>query len=243
MNVHILFNRVLKTIKSNSPEIMTGLGVAGVITTSYLAGKAGYETCKAMSEEDPYMSLKERARHTWRLYIPAGISGAVTIACIIGASKSNGQRTTAAVAAYSLSEKAFSDYREKVVEQIGKNKEQAIRDDISQDKVKNNPVGSREVIVLGSGHVLCCELYTNRYFNSDMETLRKAVNTINHKITNHPYVTLDEFYDLIDIPHTSNSSSVGWDFDKLLDLDFSSVLTETGEPCLAFEYNYVKPLR
>lgn len=251
MKLPIIFVKSLDKVKSNSPEILTALGVSGVLTTSYLVAKASFRACVLINQKEQAEGtvdtakerVIERTKLVWKEYIPAGISGAVTIGCIVGASKATGRRTTAAVTAYSLTEKAFSEYREKVVEQIGKNKEQKIRDEIAQDRVANKPPVSREIIVVGGGHVLCCELYTHRYFRSDMESLRKAQNDINEKIVNRFYVTLDEFYDLIDIPHTSVSGNLGWNSDKLLELEFSTVISGDGDPCLAFDYNYIKPLK
>lgn len=249
MQPSIFFNRAVKAIKSNAPEILTALGVTGVVTTSYLVGKASFKAAKILEEEQAsdawgHVNTKEQVirqtKLTWKCYIPAGVSGVVTIACIIGSSKANGRRTAAAVTAYSLTERAYSEYKEKVVEQLGKNKEQKIRDEIAQDTVTKNPP-SKEVIVLGGGQVLCCELWTHRYFKSDMESLRKAENDINAMIVNTFYVTLDEFYDLLNLPHTSSSDKMGWDSDKLLELQFSSVISEDGEPCLAFDYNYLRP--
>ncbi len=37
-----IFTKTAKTLKSNSPEILTALGVSGVITTSYLTAKASF---------------------------------------------------------------------------------------------------------------------------------------------------------------------------------------------------------
>ncbi len=68
----------------------------------------------------------------------------MTIVCIVGSSKAGGRRTTAAVAAYSLTERAFSEYKEKVVEQIGKGQEQKIRDEIVQDQVDKKPLGKTD---------------------------------------------------------------------------------------------------
>lgn len=251
MNLSDIFTKTTKTLKSNSPEILTALGVSGVVTTAYLTAKASFAASEVIQDNEnvggthgvPIERFKERAKLVWKIYIPAGVSGALTIVCIVGASKANGRRATAAVTAYSLTERAFSEYREKVVEQIGKGKEQTIRDNIAQDRVSNNPLGSKEVVVVGTGHVLCCELFTRRYFRSDMETLRKAQNDINMRVVNDMYVTLDEFYDLINLSHTSNSGGFGWNSDRLMELLFSTVLAEGGEPCLAFEYNYTKPLK
>lgn len=250
MNLSIFAKHLLHNLKRNSPEILIGVGVSGVATTAYLAGKAGHRARPIIDEyeehngegETPVQKFAERTKLVWKFYIPAGISGAITIAAIVGASKASGRRTAAAITAYSLTERAFSEYREKVIEQLGAGKEQRIRDEIAQDRVNRNPAESREVVVLGGGHVLCCELYTNRYFRSDMETLRKTQNDLNEKIINQLYVPLDEFYDLIGLRHTSVSSNIGWNSDKLMELQFSTVISGDGEPCLAFDYNYTKPL-
>lgn len=245
MQITHIFRNVVKTLKSNSPEILTALGVSGVVTTSYLVGKASFKASKLIDLDEDGKStvgIKEATKLVWKLYIPAGITGLMTAGCIISASKANGARTTAAVTAYSISERAFSEYKEKVVEQIGKGKEQKIRDEIAQDRVtKNKP--PKEVIVIGGGHVLCCELFTHRYFRSDMETLKRTQNDINARIINEFYVTLEEFYDLIGLPYTSNSGHLGWNSDKLMELEFSTVMSEDGEPCLAFDYNYTKPIK
>lgn len=254
MNLNDILNRTLNTVKSNSPEILTALGVSGVLSTSYLVGKASFKASEAI-DEDPRgevvagvfykadLSVKEKAQLVWKIYIPAGISGALTIGCIIGASRASGRRTAAAVTAYSLTEKAFTEYKEHVVEQLGEGKEQKLRDEIAQEQVTKNPIGSKEVLVIGTGQILCCELLTHRYFRSDMESLRKAQNDVNAMVVNLLYVSLDDFYDLIGLPHTTNSDKMGWNSDKLMDLSFSTVLSEDGEPCLAFDYNYTKPLR
>lgn len=238
-----------KTIKANAPEILAGAAIAGVISTAYLAGKASYEASKIIKKHEkknpPSAYRKERvlerAKLTWKLYIPAGLVGAVTIGAIVGSTKASSRRTAAAVTAYSLTERAFSEYKEKVVEELGKGKDRKIRDQIAQDRVNENPPPT-EVVVLANGHVMCCELYTHRYFRSDMETLRKAQNDINARVISQLYVTLDEFYDILGLDHTTASNNKGWNSDRMMELVFTTVLAPNGDPCLAFEYNYVKPL-
>jgi hypothetical protein len=246
MNLTHIFNNGKKAVKANSPEILTAFGVSGVVVTSYLAAKGAIQADRILQEgqepgfEDPERDLKTKVRLTWKCYIPAVASGVITASCIMGASKANSKRTAVAVGAYSLTEKAFAEYREKVVEQLGENKEQKIRDEIKQDRVTK--LGSKDVIITGKGEVVCCELLTGRYFKSDMETLRRAQNDINARINNERYVNLDEFYDLIGLPYTSQSNTCGWDSAKLMELEFTTTLTPDGTPCLAFDYNYVKPL-
>jgi len=246
-----LIGTITKQVKANSPEILAALGIVGVATTSYLAARgATRATIRIIEiEEDGNFSENRRERFldrtkvVWKEYIPAAISGVATVACIVGSNKLTGNRTAAAVAAYSLTEKAFSEYKEKVADEIGKGKEQKITDQLVQDRVLKNPESSREVVIIGSGHVLCCELFTGRYFRSDMEHLRRVENNINAKIVNERYVTLDDFYELLGLSSTSVSGNIGWDSDRLMELKFSTVISESGEPCLAFDYNYTKPMK
>lgn len=250
MNLSLALNGATKTIQRNAPELLTAVGVAGVAVTSYLASKASIEAAEivrmdesvAGTHADPKERWKERIKQTWRLYIPTAISGTVTIGCIIAASKAQSQKTAAAVAAYSLTERAFSEYKEKVVEQVGKNKEEKIRDEIVQEHIASNPPPPSMMVVESNGNVLCYEEYTGRYVWSTMEKLRSAQNKINEKILREDYVMLSEFYDLIHIKPTSHSHEMGWEDGKLLELIFSAALTDDGTPCMGFNYNYVRPI-
>lgn len=231
---------VVNNLKQNSPAILTALGVSGAISTAYLTGKASYEAALILHDAPEDLTRNEKIEIVWERYIPAAISGFITIGCIIGATKVSSKRTAAAYSLLTVSERAFSEYKEKVTEKLGEKKEQVIRDEIAQERVNNNK--PNQIIVTGSGDVLCCELFTGRYFNSDMETLRKAQNDINAKLVADVFVPLSELYYLLGLPYTSHSSNVGWESSKLLALEFSTVMSEDSRPCLAFDYNYIKPI-
>lgn len=224
----------------HSPVIMTGIGVAGVITTAYLAGVAAWKAQASLEDAPADLSTTEKAKLTWQFYIPPVVTGTATIGAIAYASRLGAKRTAAAVSAYTITERAFAQYKDKVIEELGPHKEQVIRDDIARDLVSKKD--SSEVIVVGRGEVLCCEMHTRRYFMCDMEHLRRSMNEINAEINNQLYVSLDEFYDLIGLSPTAHSSELGWDSERLMELEFSTVMTEDGRPCLAFDYNYVKPI-
>lgn len=238
------FSGIVKTattiLKQNSPLILTAIGVSGSISTAYLAGKASFEAANVLRDAPEDLSTKEKIDIVWENYIPAAISGVITVGCIIAASRVSAKRTAAAYSLVSLSEKAFYEYKEKVTEKLGEKKELAIRNEIAQDKVTNNAPG--HILVTGTGDVLCCELFTGRYFYSDMEKLRKTQNDINSKLVTDLFVPLSEFYYLIGLPYTTHSSSIGWESTRLLSLEFSTVFSEDNKPCLAFDYNYTKAI-
>ncbi len=243
MNLISLAQTAQKVIKSNSPAILTALGVSGTLGTAYLAGKASYRAAIRIKEQEPPdnpMTLGEKFELVWDLYVPAVAAGAVTVGSIIGANHISSKRTAAAYSVLAVAEKGFAEYRDKVVEVHGEKKEAAIREEIAKDHIRANPPG--ETIVVGSGSVLCCELFTGRYFNCDMEKLRRSQNDINAKLMSEMYATLSDFYYMIGLPPTSDSGRIGWESDKQLALSFTSILCEDSRPCLAFDYNYTKVL-
>lgn len=233
---------VSSSLRTHSPLILTGVAVTGVATTTVLAVRATFRAAfiaddilsvggAGKTKQEEYIDV---VKATWPLYIPTAMVGAATIACIIGANTISSKRQAALIGAYSITETAFREYRDKVVDQIGKNQEQKVRDNIAQDRVKNDPV--KEVIITGNGDVLCYDTYTGRYFQSNIETLRKAQNDINLQCIHDMHASQNEFYRKIGLPPVANGDEVGWNTDNALDLRFSTVLTEDGKPCLTISY-------
>lgn len=254
MKLTDLLKRAENLVRDNSSTILTSFGVSGALTTAYLAAKAGYQSVEiierektrfrngeiAFSTPDNLFTKRETVKLLWKLYIPTAVSGALTITCIVAGARLSNKKTAAAYSLLTISEKAYTEYREKVIEQLGERKEQAIRDEIAQDRVKET--SGQGIIIVGSGGVLCFESHTGRYFNSDMETLRKAQNTINAQLISQNEANLNDFYYLIQLPHTSYSSCAGWTSDRMMELRFSTVMSEDGRPCISFDYNYLNPL-
>lgn len=235
--------RMSKFAVDNSPSIMTAIGVTGAVTTAYLTGKASFRAALILSEESPHLEARDKVAMTWKLYIPAISTGAITIAAIICANRIGVRRTAALAAAYSLSEKAFEEYRVKIVEKLGARKEETARDEIAQERVNRQPPENREIIVTGNGSVLCMDAFSGRYFLCTVEEIRKAENDINHQIVRHDYASLTDFYDLIGLPATSISDHVGWNNDKILEVHFSGTITPGNQkPCVVVNYT-VGPVR
>jgi len=241
-------NAVRKAVTNNSSVILSSVAIAGVVTTAYLAGKATISASQDVqlheeengTPEDLKDRWKARAKVSWRHYIPTAASGVVTVGCIVGSTHISARRGAAAQAAFVLSERAYHEYRSAVIDEIGERKDKAIRDEIAEKKVKENPAPTS--IIHGPGNILCCELYTGRYFTADTESLRRAVNAINSICLKHDNATLSDWYDLLGLSHTQHSDEIGWNSDRLMEIDMTFIGTEDGRPCLAFEYNYTRPL-
>lgn len=242
MNLSELAKRGVKLAADNSPAILTAIAVTGTVTTAYLTGRASFKAAMILSEESPHLHTKEKVDLVWRLYVPAVGTGLMTVGCTIAANRIGTRRAAAVAAAFTLSEKAFIEYREKVVERIGEKKEQAFRDELAQDRVNRHPSDTQQIVVVEGNSVLCFDAYTGRYFLSDMESLKKAQNDVNHQVLNEYYASLSDFYDKVGLPATSFSDEVGWNTDRLLELKFSVVLSEHGKPCMSVDFD-VAPIR
>lgn len=244
MKARHLLAIIEKKTHDNAPEILTAIGVSGVVTTAYLAASGGQKAGVHLAAEKESLrrdlTRAEKIKSAWRFYIPAFASGVATIVCVVGSHRVSAKRTAAAYSLLTFTDTAFKEYREKVVEHIGPKKEELVRDEIVKDRIARNPP-SDNLIVAGSGSVLCCEMYTGRYFQSEIETLRKAVNQTNSKALREMYVTLTDFYGYVGLPFTAMSDEFGWSCDKLLEIKVTPVLTDDGRPCVAFDYNYIKP--
>jgi len=240
MNLQQMLYKGEKVLRDHSPSVLTALGVSGTISTAYLAARASWYARGRLESKSPYMTKREVLEEVWDLYIPAVSAGTFTIVCIIGAARINSRRAAAAYSVMAISEKALEEYRDKVVETIGERKEKGIRDSIALDRVEGNP--PNHILITGGGEVLCCELYTGRYFTSDMESLRKAQNDINARLISQMYASLHDFYYILGLPATTDSGKIGWESDKMLQLEFTTVMSTDNRPCIAFDYNYTKIL-
>ena len=236
------FAKGVRTVLSkHSPEILTGIGIAGMVTTTVLAVR---DTPKALRliedarrEKNDDLTKRETVKACWKCYIPAAVTAVVSTSCLIGASSVSARRTAALAAAYQLSETALTEYREKVVETIGEKKEKVVRDKVAKEKIEKQPVSKSEVVVTSKGGTLCFESISGRYFNSDIEAIRKAENVINKRLLDDMYISLSEFYDELDLDHTSISDELGWKLDDgLIEVIFSSHISDDGKPCIVIDY-------
>lgn len=245
LNLPKLAKSAQLTIAKHSPEILTGIGIAGMITSGILAVRA---TPKALLlieakhtelglEHDEKLPPAEVVKATWKCYIPAAVTSLMSIICLVGASSVSARRTAALATAYKLSETALAEYQEKVIEEVGEKKERVIRDKVAEECVKKDPVSNHEVIITGKGTTLCYDGTFGRYFRSDIDSIKKAINKVNRNVVTDMYVSLNDFYDEIGLSPTKIGDDLGWNLDDgEIDVDFSSQLAEDGTPCLVIRY-------
>lgn len=246
MNVKQIILSARRSLVKHSPEILTGVGIAGMIATTIMAVKATPKALKLIEEfkeergyaiVDASIPKVEIVKVAWKPYLPAAITGVTSMACLVSANSVNARRNAALAAAYTISDTALKEYREKMIETIGEKKDKEIKDAIAKDKIDKHPVDMNDVIVTGTGNTLCYDAFCGRYFWSDVEKLKRSVNDLNEQLLTDGYVSLNDFYDLVNLDMTKKGDLLGWDSRKgQVRLSFSSQLARNSTPCLVLDF-------
>ena len=242
-------------LNQNSTTILSGIAIAGVVTTAVLTAKA---MLKAQSVLDnahfeknhidvkeelvslpvETLTIKEKFLVSWKYFVPPAFTGAATIACIVGANQIGLRRNAALAGAYAIAESAFREYKDEVVKQLGVTKERGVTDEVAKNQVNEHPLADQQVIFTGGGDVLCFDRFTGRYFHSDHERIRRCENDFNANILRGDmFGSLNDFYALLGLADTTVGDELGFNCENLLQLVFTSVLREEdGQPCLAIGF-------
>ncbi len=242
-----LAKRTGKFLARKSPVILTGIGIAGMVTSTVLAVKA---TPKALAlidiqKEREAEGLEEPltkasvVKLTWKCYIPSAAMGVVSIACLIGANTVNGKQKAALATAYALSETTLRTYKEKVVELLGEEHAKEVQTAVAQETVAKNPVKDKEVIITAKGDYLCLESTSGRYFKSDVESIRRDINELNRQMQTTLYITLNDLYSQLGLRPVDGTvgETMGWCIDTgLIDVAFDACVADDGSPCLVIDY-------
>jgi hypothetical protein len=252
-----MVHHIQKVISDNLPQILSGVAVAGLIGTAVLAVKAtpnaleDIELTKHNLGQGPVLEPKDGeedfvyfelspvqvVQATWRGYIPAAICGAATIACIVGSNTIGMRRNAAILAAYTLVDTNFREYKDKVLEHVTAPKARKIDDEIAEDKIKKNPPKESTIIITGGGDQLCCDTLTGRYFKSSPEKIRRAALDIDARILGGDlYASQNEFYHELGLDSCAFGDQLGWTIECRLEVNFGSFLTEDQNAVLAVEY-------
>ena len=242
-------------LNDHSTTILSAVAVGGTVATAVLTGRATFKAAELIAEESTQMaavetpeghfegtripkelSKTEKVKLVWREYLPPIATGVTTITCIIVANKISSKKIAALAVAGGISERALQEYKDKVVEKLGDRQNQKIRDEIAQDRVTSQPIGAREVLIAGTGEVLCYDMTTGRYFQSTMEDIKRAENKVNYELIHFMSCSLSHFYDEIGLPPTSYTDSVGWNTNHHMEVVFSTVMSSDNRPCLAIDF-------
>ena len=272
MNLGLIGNTMRKVIQigvKNSPAILTGIAACGVVATAASTAKAvvesrDYITAHDMDEElkveryehngtdyDHYVYYRQRtfvekAKLTWRIWITPVFIGGTTIACILGANHISTKRNVALAAAYSMSEEAAREFRDKVANTIGEKKVNKIDNEIMQDHVSANPTIEDNVTYTNLGEQLMYDKFSGRYFRGGQLEVEKRMLMLDKKMARTWSDGLvNDLYELIGLAPIPLGENYGWLFDNTTDepnvvVKFYPTWNSNHEPCIGMDMDVIK---
>lgn len=231
----------------HAPGILMGMGTVGVSSAVILAAKAGPKavilTEKAEMEKarrnrrenDLYaddaktetvvlmeeLTWKERLAATYKLYIPPLGLTVFGLMCFWAAHGIDLKRQAVVAGLYSTAEATLQEYQRKVVDMLGKDQADEIRQSIGDDRVRDaqrNLPPPPEDFDLGTQK--WCFLYGRR-FPCSYNRIKEVQNEINDQMFREMYASeADLFYKLDptgEYLHADNAArNTGWTVDNML---------------------------
>lgn len=225
--------------KKNSPHILVGLGLAGMVGAIVTAVKATPKAKElieqAEEEKGEKLTPAETVKTAWKCYILPAACFTTSAACIIGADIHNAKVNAGLASTAAIAETALRTYQEKVVETIGEQEEKKVREKAKTEIAEKPGLPNEAVYILGGEKVLCVDCLGNE-FHATADDIRAGVNRVNERLNNDDYVSLNELYEEVNAPETIIGDYIGWNREKgLLEVHFSSDLKQ-GKPRLVVTY-------
>lgn len=238
MNLSTTFKAAKSIITANSPVLLVGAAVAGVVTTGVLAAKAGYKARGILDEasdgEPDSLEWRKKFELTWLCYAAPAVSGVSTIASITGVHLIHNKRHAALAGLYAMTSTKLDDYREQAEELLGAKKTQQLNDALAQKQVDRAPLDHiHEVVLVEGASELCYDEWSGRYFMGSVGIIEKAVNEINMALVEAGDACLNDFYAHVGLSPIEMGREYGWS-GKKIDVRIGSAKSSDGRPAISF---------
>lgn len=242
MNFENVIHKASRYLKRNSPTILSGMAVVGVVATAVTAVRA---TPKAISilNKEKYEEKTEKlpplqvVKLAWKPYIPSILIGTATITCIVGSTVLNRRQQAALSSAYLFLEQSYKEYKNKVKALFGEDADDKITSSITKDKYAE----SDRIPVFDGEKCTFYEEHYGKFFERTMLEVRDAEYNLNKKLVKEGQVCLNDFMELLGLPSVKYGDILGWsqeqgfDFYNYTWIEFDHVLIKTGDDMECYE--------
>lgn len=244
-------------LKKYSPEILTAAGVIGTVGSTVLACKATLKVEDILDEakkksnlinavhdgeievdaeytdkdysKDLLVNRTQTAVKLIKLYGPAISLGVLSITAILGGQHILRKRNVAVMAAYKLCEESFNNYRSRVKDELGEEKDRqfyyGMTEETVKDKVKSKDGKTKTVtkkVEKAPDHLYSqyARFFDEANINWDkspeqnMYFLKMVQNQMNDKLKARGHVFLNEVYDALGFDRSEAGQLVGWVWNK-----------------------------
>jgi hypothetical protein len=232
--------RQLLLARKHSPQMMFVGGIVGVGVSTVMACKATLKLSDQLDKMKGEMSAVKEMRddvnseasdrdvayiyaknmgRVARLYAPAAVVGGASIGLLTGSHVTLNRRNAGLTAAYAAMAKAYDEYRERVKEELGDERELDIYHDASVEKVKDENGKVVEVKTTKGKWSPYARLYdeTSENWERNAEANRTFIQVqqqlANNMLRARGHIFLNEVYDMLGLERSVAGQMVGWLWD------------------------------
>ena len=243
---------ISKEFQKRAPDIAIGIGIGGLILAGILAvavtPKADKKLSRAEVKKGDKLTPVEVVQTVGKDYIlPTGLAIASATSIILG-TKELHKRTAAIMALCTIAETQLSDYKEKVVELIGKEKEETVQEAVDKKTAERIEASTNLPQANPNGQLQpFMDLYSKKAFASSEIEIERVVNHLNRRINEHHPVSLNDFYyELESVSETyggeltvSFGEDVGWsEYTNPIEIRYGAYRDKNGTARSTIDFKY-----
>lgn len=237
--------RQVLVAQKHSPTMLVVAGAVGVVSTAILAGRATLKMSEVLEQGEDHLKKVEVtlteddheikkasfgvklqvAIKIAKLYAPTVIVGVATVGALTGSHVIMRRRNAGLTAAVAIGFKEFKEYRGRVIEDQGKEKDLEYRfGTVEREIVEEGPNGPETRIVKGPDAEAIkknIDWTYARIFDKDNENwstvpnqnqyfLQMVENNCNRMLRTNGFIFLCDVYDQLGMKRTQASQRVGW---------------------------------
>lgn len=223
----------------NSPKILFVGGVVGMVGSTVLACRAtlklhelvetaetDLQTAKSLEhreysdhdrQKDVAIIYTRSVVRIGKLYAPAVLLGAASIGCLTKSHSILSERNLALTAAYAAVDKAFGEYRGRVVEKYGEEQDREFRYTSEEVEIIDDRGVQKTQLMPGPGAESMYARFFDQYSPNwskepeyNLLFLRCQQNYANDMLKARGHIFLNEVYDMLGLERSRAGAVVGW---------------------------------
>lgn len=234
--MRINLSKVSKAISKSIPHIFTA---AGIIWFGISVGSA-YSTGKKMQKTDISIKNEDDVKKLVKTALPTVGSFMVGTACVIMSDVCSARIIRSSNIAYKRLAANFAEYKAAVIGACG-----AGANELAMKKAAETHAPDTEE-KLEAGYYHFYDSFSRNDFVARMEDVIAAEYEINRQLSREGFVSVNDFYEMLEINHIAGGNELGWDVDELVDycgecwLEFMNVehVEEDGTKWYSIHYAY-----
>ena len=242
-------------INENLPHILTGVAAVGVVTTAVESVKAVLKVKKIDANTEDERKPSDKAKSIVWSFVPAVVSGVLTIVCIVSSDVVHTKRYTSLLGAFVLTKSEFEKHKEDLKELLGPDKTKEIEHQLSEKRAARIEDINNETSLKKSGlkSVLdeskyvkhkVVDLVTGATFKASYAALLRGETEVAKEVARTGHATLEWFYGTVtdEVDYPEIATRIYWDQEERNDLMNlridANVDRESGELFYTIDYEF-----